>query len=116
MNAFASPPTPAGDPSPDDLDRLLGAFFRAEVPSPWPRPKALAAVPAAPARRARTLRQSRLALAASVAALLVGGWYLSARRPSVPVPDGATRDGAATVPAELRRSGNVPMPPVGRNR
>jgi hypothetical protein len=62
-------------PPPDDLDRLLSAFFRAEVPDPWP---AAPAVPsAAPSRRPR--RGSRLALAAAVALLLGGQLYLAGR-------------------------------------
>jgi hypothetical protein len=73
-----SPPTP-----PDDLDRLLSAYFRAETPDPWP--PAPAAPPPAPARRPR--RGSRLALAAAVALLLGGQLYLAGRFLDAPTSD-----------------------------
>src|SRR5262249_25292434 len=66
----------------DDVDRLLSDFFRAELPSPWPgapvSDEQLLPLSARPIRRWSGLR-SRLALAASVALLLVGGWFLSGK-------------------------------------
>jgi len=63
----------------DDLDGLLSAFFRAELPSPWPEAPRMEETPVilrpAPARKS-SLR-SRLALAASVALLVSGPWFLS---------------------------------------
>jgi hypothetical protein len=75
----ALPPSPAtprdGGRLPDDLDGLLRAFYRAEMPDPWPvlEPPAAAGVaggPPAPGRR--PLARSRLALAATVSFLLIG--------------------------------------------
>jgi hypothetical protein len=64
----------------DDPDGLLRAFFRAELPQPWPafrRPddRDRAATPARP--RSWTAARSRLALAATVAVLLLGTLLLS---------------------------------------
>ena len=113
MNQTSSPPSAGGLP-PEDLDRLLSAFFRGEMPSPLPRLKA----PTVPvvARRAGILPTSRVALAASVAALLAGGWYLSTRLPALPGPAGSLNNGTATVPKELRRAPDRPLPPPGRPR
>jgi hypothetical protein len=69
----------------DDLDEVLFAFFRSEMPQPWPplklpdrtppAPK-VRPVPAAPAPTARPwFRSPHFALAASVA-LLIGGYAL----------------------------------------
>lgn len=60
----------------DEVDRLLSAFFRAEMPSRWPDPPGL--VPSAPAvpRHTRWFSTSKMVLAASVALLLVGHWLL----------------------------------------
>ena len=66
----------------DDLDRLLTAYFQAEMPAKWPAPPSadersgvrrpvLSAAPTDPTSR------SRWALAASVAILIGGCWYLS---------------------------------------
>jgi hypothetical protein len=68
---------------PDELDALLHAFFRAEMPNPWPQLKA--PVPASldettkapPSSWSRS--RSRFALAASVALLMLTSWWLSGR-------------------------------------
>jgi hypothetical protein len=86
MSLLVPPPpvTPGPDSSGGDgLDRLLRAFFRAELPDPWPAFEAPADEPPAllplrPAGRASLFR-SRLALAASVALLLAGPWMLAGR-------------------------------------
>ena len=88
-----------GEERPDELDRLLTAYFRSEVPSPWPN--------AALALSNRRLTQSRLMLAASIAALLVGSWlvtgkHLGPANPSVPI-----HEGAAKVPMDLRPDSGV---------
>ncbi|MBI1913273.1 MAG: hypothetical protein HYS12_00720 [Planctomycetes bacterium] len=69
----------------DDVDWLLSDFFRAELPKPWPaapvpdeQPRSLPLSPRKPARRWSASR-SRFALAASVALLLIGGWFLSGK-------------------------------------
>jgi hypothetical protein len=70
---------------PGDPDGLLRAFFRAELPDPWPefRRPDRSARPAAPARppagRSWTAMRSRLALAATVAVLLLGTLLLSGK-------------------------------------
>jgi len=104
---IASSPTESGQP--DDLDRQLGAFFRGEAPKHWPAapmPKRLAVV----VRPAATQYRGRLALAASVAALLIGGWFLSGRLPS-PTPSGSMDDTKATVPSSLRGGSAPPVRP-----
>jgi hypothetical protein len=60
----------------DEIDRLLRAFYRAELPSPWPELK-LPALPAARPAVRRSLLPSRLALAASVLLLVLGSWLLA---------------------------------------
>jgi hypothetical protein len=75
---------------PDDLDRLLSDFFKAQLKMPWPavrvpdpaEPAALVAVRNdSPATRSRTAgdpgNRARLTLAVSAAILLGGCWYLS---------------------------------------
>ena len=64
---------------PDDLEGLLRAFFRAEMPDPWPTLPAPAAAP-----RRGPLGRSRLALAASVAFLLIGQLSLCGTLPDAP--------------------------------
>jgi hypothetical protein len=66
--------------SPADLDGLLQAFFRAQMPEPWPVPKppAMPSVPTGGALRQRgSLFRSRLALAASILILLIGQFFVS---------------------------------------
>jgi hypothetical protein len=76
--------------SPDDLDRLLSDFFKAQMKNPWPNaplaqtaePSELATRPEAPrnepapARRDQTAR-AKFTLAASVAFLLGTAFYMS---------------------------------------
>ncbi|MHB1422764.1 MAG: hypothetical protein ACYC3I_06130 [Gemmataceae bacterium] len=72
---------PSMQPS-DDFDGLLRAFFRRQLPHPWPAPRALSAsVVASRSRSAtgRSLMRSRGALAASGALLLFGSWLLPSR-------------------------------------
>jgi hypothetical protein len=89
----------------DDLDEVLSAFFRSEMPSPWPqlqlpeqaspaRPPVRLARPA-PAPSSRPwLRSPRFALAASVA-LLIGGYALMpAALPPPSPPDNPSLDRA----------------------
>jgi hypothetical protein len=65
---------------PEDLDGLLRAYFRAELPQPWPhlqRPLEAPALPVVAWRR--TLVRSRWALAAALLGLVTGSLYLSGR-------------------------------------
>ena len=109
MNAL-----PTNTETPDELDRLLADFFKAQLKRPWPgaptptataksaEPSELAAARAAdvprnhptPARRDNTAR-ARFTLAASVALMFGTCWYLSdgfqpGERPGqgTPVPAG----------------------------
>lgn len=79
---------------PHDVDGLLREFFKAEMPHPWPVMKPPMAFKSTLPFRAQgwSLMRSRLALAASIALLLLGSWFLASglpvyTHPSV-VPDG----------------------------
>jgi hypothetical protein len=76
MNTNTRSPNPAGD----DLDRLFSAYFQAELPAKWPsapRPWADKVQPKPANMTDDPATRSRWALAASVAILLGGCWYLS---------------------------------------
>jgi anti-sigma factor RsiW len=104
MNVIVPPRVP-----PEEIDGLLRAFFRAELPHPWPAMKAPAA-PTAPARPAPSrpaLWRSRLALAASVAVLALGALFLpgpAPRESQGPVPPGLS-------PGSARREALPPVAP-----
>lgn len=89
MTPNASPPPP-GHP-PDGLDRLLSDYFKNELPKPWPAPRAIAE-PAAPRPRRDAGSRSRYTLAASVAALIGLGVYLSAGTPAGQAPNAGKPD------------------------
>jgi hypothetical protein len=83
------PILPLPDRPPDDLDQLLRSYFQSELPSPWPALRALtqpgspADLPGSPVGRRRWLAfRRRLAVAASVAALLIGYLLLAQAFPS----------------------------------
>jgi ferric-dicitrate binding protein FerR (iron transport regulator) len=86
------------------IDDLLTAFFQSEVPSPWPpapKPERNAISPAERLER-RTLARSRAALAVSLAAMLIGGWWLAKRAVLLPGRPATLEGTTATRPAELR--------------
>jgi hypothetical protein len=90
---FVDPPSldsPERGLSGDDLDGLLSAFFRAELPDPWPAVTVLApaVVPLPAAAPPRRRNASRLALAASVALFLTGSWLVSGKLPDAPPDSG----------------------------
>jgi hypothetical protein len=101
--------SPSSSGRSDDFDRVLGDFFRAEVPAPWPNAPM-------PVRSVHVLRQpsvfsgGRVALAASVAALLLGSWFLSGRLPS-PATPGSLDDSKATLPSTLGGGPTAPINP-----
>jgi len=67
-------------PTEQDADQLFRAFFANEVPDPWPafeRPARQVVLPFRPAKPRRFVLGSKLALAASVALLMLCGWLLS---------------------------------------
>ena len=83
--SFIEPPIreaqSAGQP-PEEVDRLLSAYFRKEMPQPWPELKLPAdSFPPTlePAAARRPLIRSRWALAASIALLLLGHWLLAGK-------------------------------------
>ena len=76
-------PNPAGD----QVDRLLSGYYRSEMPAKWPaapQPWAEITPSALPSRNQAS--RSRWALAASVAILVGGCWYLSGQ-----ITDGKAR-------------------------
>ncbi len=85
MTRVTPNPTPPGD----ELDVLLGNFFKGEMPQPWPalqppesprllslNGRAVSFRPSSSRSPARRMLLSRIALAASVALLLIAGWFL----------------------------------------
>lgn len=95
MTTNTTNPTPTGD----DVDRLLSAYFRAEVPARWPaapRPWADKARTSTPAAAGDPTARSRWALAASVALLLGGCWYLSGHLTDGKAPKPGLDDTTAT--------------------
>ena len=62
----------------NDIDRVVGEFFRSQLPRPWPAaPKPWVEKASLSTPSARAASRSRWALAASVAVLVGGCWYLS---------------------------------------
>jgi hypothetical protein len=81
----------------DDLDSLLHAFYRSEVPDPWPKMKAPdqpTSVPARPVRSRWSLFRSRFALAATVALCLTGILALPGLRNDADLTERPDRIGA----------------------
>ena len=89
---------------PDELDALLHAFFRSEMPDPWPQLKAPVTVPASLEEKAPpswwSRSRSRFALAASVALLMLTCWWLSGRTVDYANPN--VQPGVNTADKELR--------------
>lgn len=83
MSLLSPPPAQRGGAQPpDDVEDLLRAFYKAQVPDPWPSLEAPAPrrtpAPATIKRAAGwPLMRSRLAVAASVALLLAGSLLLA---------------------------------------
>ncbi len=104
MSFLMSPPAgPRQDATGDDgLDNLLRAYFKAQVPDPWPSfeaPPDQHILPL-PSVKRHPLVRSRLALAASVALLVAGPWLLNgALQPTT---------GSETVPPEVSSKGQRP--------
>lgn len=84
---YTAPPTSASPwkEEPEDIDRLLSAFFKAEMPTELPEcpvPEEKRAIlpppsPQRPPKKQRSQWHSRLALAASVAVFLLVPWLIS---------------------------------------
>ncbi|HZY89767.1 MAG TPA: hypothetical protein VFE78_33405 [Gemmataceae bacterium] len=84
MNVIVPPRVPPDD----EIDGLLRAFYRAQVPHPWPEWKAPAVaprtVPVRPALLRPALWRSRFALAASVGLLALSSLFLPGKGPREP--------------------------------
>jgi len=93
----------------DNLDQLLSGFFKAALPTPFPPARCLVlrdempmplSTITTPNRRA--LSRSRLSLAASVALLLGGCWYISNQiGTQVDRPTVGKGEGSAKVPKAI---------------
>jgi hypothetical protein len=93
MNIVTRPPSDANGVghAGDELDEVLSAYFRSQMPAPWPRLKldsqrVRPAQPMLSVSRRPWFRSPRFALAASVA-LLIGGYALLSAALTAPVPD-----------------------------
>lgn len=93
MKIFEQPPTDSdnfGRPN-DEMDDLLHAFFKSEMPAPWPKLN-LPVKMQKSAPKPRTHYQSRFALAASIAILLLGSiWLAGAFKDSFKANDNGMR-------------------------
>ena len=85
MNFVTRPPIDANGHAGDELDETLSAFFRSEMPRPWPqfkvpddRPAVRPAEPVPLPSRRPWFRSPRFVLAASVALLIAGYAAMSA--------------------------------------
>ncbi len=119
MNDFHRPRTPdAPRRYPDDLDRLLRAFFRSEMPDPWPAPPVVSETPRArfaERPRRRFFQSSRMALAAAVAFFLVGYLALSWAFPQNPGQSTLAPGGPSFgQDRKLHQRRGSMLPPAGR--
>ena len=116
MTTNLKKPTPAGDP----IDGLLSAFYRAETPSKWPAAPRPWADPAHTKydRTADPSTRSRWALAASVAMLLGGCWYLSGQMTDGHVKQGLGLDDGTASPPEIiqKNKGTFHPAPASKTR
>jgi hypothetical protein len=98
---------------PDEMDRLLSGYFRSEVPLPWPSLPTPGTLQPAASTRNQRLSQSRLMLAASIMALLLGSWLLTGLKlGQANFGRGNSgvllQEGAAKVPMDLRPDSGRP--------
>jgi hypothetical protein len=105
MSQIIRPRNPGrGGRPPEDLDALLRAYFRSEMPEPWPTLQPPADVVPPPARKRWPMNASRWVLAASVALLLVGQVVLSGKFTDY---SSAKADGTFQPPVADRNGGKV---------
>jgi hypothetical protein len=115
MNRLINPTPPTSDP----LDDLLGAYFKAQLPDPWPAfvpptpARTLKLAPAAP-RTPWHAHAGKLALAASVGLLFLGSWLL----PTALVPRAERPDTLPTIgpPSASKGGFIVPLEPEKRGK
>lgn len=115
MNALTSR-SDLGPLPEDDLDGLLREFYRAEMPQPWPKFRAPAPpvrlAPKAPKASGYSARlRSLLALAASVAVIALGAWWMCGSSATPPVADGVNLNN--TNPAAMKERITPTKPPDG---
>jgi hypothetical protein len=91
------------DKNQEEMDALLRAFFRSEMPSPWPT-LSRARPASAPASWA-SAAASRWALAASIAVLLAAGYFVAGLA-GTNAPKFGMGEGKAV--------NERPMPPMGK--
>jgi hypothetical protein len=99
--------------SPEKIEVLLRSFFRAEMPDPWPVMKAPVEEPfrQPTAPRRWTGLRSRLALAASVALLVLGSWLFGHTADYSVPPSSLSGDGATASPVRPYQPGFKITPP-----
>jgi hypothetical protein len=122
MNMITRPPVEANG-QPEPYEDLLRAFFRAEMPEPWPelnRPEPRVLPFVRPQRASRFAgTRSRLALAASVAILLLSSWALSGALRNTPVEGGnqvVPGTNTATGPGKMAPKHLTPPKNVDKSR
>ena len=99
---------------PDDLEKLLHSYFRAEMPEPWPSPPLASAQAESPSPEATApvAVRSKLALAASVARLIAGTMLLPSRMPCAETQADVPR----MLPGEATRIRLTEIPGQPKNR
>lgn len=112
MNTFSTFGEPCGD-----VDQLLSAYFRAQLPQPWP------ALPPAPPRGAPAQRRWSRQLLAAASLLLGLAGYLGLARlfppspvmPAPPLPGVHVGEKPRTPapPLPSRPGRGLPLPPAG---
>jgi hypothetical protein len=103
------PEAVGGPKPPDELDGLLRAYFRAQLPDPWPSLEAPAALPPRKLAARRPVFRARLALAASVALLGAASFLLPGafRTAGNPTPQSRVMD---PISDERHRHPEAPPP------
>ena len=98
----------------DEVDRLLSSFYRSEMPSKWPaapKPWAVQARPNTGEHFVNPASRSRWALAASVAILVGGCWYLSGHMTNGKQRPDANFDGGSADTKNMKDLGKKPKTP-----
>ena len=101
--------------TPDEpVDRVLTTFFRQQMPNPWPPAPAVGSVtlPARVVYPSSSAARSRWALAASVALLVGGCWYLSGHLTDGKARPGTGLEGGTASPTVIdKHLGKAPAMP-----
>jgi hypothetical protein len=110
MNFVTRPPIDANGHAGDELDETLSAFFRSEMPRPWPqfkvpddRPAVRPAEPVPLPSRRPWFRSPRFVLAASVALLIAGYAAMSAALTPPTSANDPTLNGGGASPRGILR-------------